>query len=93
MGDFHYPVSDRGVAQQGIHNSEFSWTMLVTTSFSKWYRSQWGEVLCWTFFSTSVEELVRNVLLKVNFASGDYEMAVFKILKAAKSAHSMLITL
>ena len=50
-----------------------------------------GSVL--DLFSTSVEELVRNVLLKINFASGDYEMAVFKILKAARNAHSMLITL
>lgn len=43
-------------------------------------------------FFTSVEELVRNVLLKGNFASADYEMAVFKILKAAKNPHSVLTT-
>lgn len=35
---------------------------------------------------------MRNVLLKGNFASADYEMAVFKILKAAKNPHSVLTT-
>lgn len=50
MGDFT-TVSVGGTIQQSISNPADSWNTLMITFFSKWWRSQQEEVLCWTSFS------------------------------------------
>jgi len=51
-----------------------------------------GQVLCWTLFSPTKEGLVGNAQLKGSLGCSDHEIAEFRILRAARRAHSKLTT-